>query len=71
MDENEIDETLYKFASDSLHITGKVKVAKIWSGKKKSLIRFQVIVFIVYNWVIMAFESVPILQLIKFLNFLF
>ena len=49
MDENLIDETLYKIASDSLYLTGKVKVAKIWTGKKKSLIRFQVIVFIFYN----------------------
>ena len=46
-------------------------MAKIWTGKKKSLIRFQVILFIDNNGVTIGFnhESVQILSLITFFVF--
>ena len=56
IDENTIDETLYEIASDSLHMAGMIKVAKIWTGKKTSLIRIQVRIISVKNVVAIAFS---------------
>ena len=56
---SKIDETLYNFASDSLHTDGVVKVAKIWTGKKKSLIRFRVRPFSANVVVTIAFSINP------------
>ena len=42
LDEKEIDENLYKKASDSIRVSGSVKVARIWSSIESSLVRFQV-----------------------------
>ena len=42
LDEKKIDENFYKIASDSISVSGSVKVAKIWSSTESSLVRFQV-----------------------------
>ena len=42
LDEKKIDENLYKKASDSIRVSGSVKVARIWSSTESSLVRFQV-----------------------------